>query len=48
MTDVTPDTVYVCDECGRRFVDDQLAFERHAAAEHGRVRDVLPTILDEI
>jgi len=48
VTDLAPDAIYRCRECGERFVDDQLAFERHAAREHDRVRDVLPTILDGI
>jgi len=42
---VDPDTVYTCD-CGARFVDNQLAYERHLFVEHGRLRDVLPAITE--
>ena len=41
-----PDAMYTCD-CGARFVDDQLAYERHLFVKHGRLRDVLPTIVDD-
>lgn len=42
------DAVYTCDVCGERFVDDQIGYERHLAAEHERLRDVLPSVLSSL
>lgn len=37
------DAVYTCN-CGERFIDDQLAYERHLAEKHNCLRDTLPSI----
>jgi len=42
---VHPDACYRCPECGRLFVDSQVAMEIHLAGEHGRLRDDLTRVL---
>lgn len=39
---------YVCDACGRIFVNDQLAFEENLIDDHDRLCHILPRLMQHV